>query len=60
MMRFSNFTSCKSEGLPPNRPSTLHMNLSFMSVSTTSRSSSHPVNVKSSPCTTHLTSNSGW
>eukprot|EP00969_Alexandrium_andersonii_P174870 7733261-Alexandrium_andersonii.AAC.1 len=60
MMRFSNFTSCKSEGRPPSRPSTLHMNLSFISASTTSRSSSYPVNVKSPPCTARLTPSSGW
>eukprot|EP00969_Alexandrium_andersonii_P218510 9652107-Alexandrium_andersonii.AAC.1 len=40
-MRFSNFTSCKSERPPPSRPSTLHMTLPFISVSTTSRSSSY-------------------
>eukprot|EP00969_Alexandrium_andersonii_P104933 4629811-Alexandrium_andersonii.AAC.1 len=59
-MRFSSFTSCKSEGPPPSRPSTLHMNWSFMSASTTSRSASYLVKVKSSPCTTHLTSSSAW
>eukprot|EP00969_Alexandrium_andersonii_P021200 925630-Alexandrium_andersonii.AAC.1 len=60
MMRFSSLTSCKSPRLPPKRPSTLHMNFSLMNASTTSRSGSHPVNVKSSPCATHLTSNPAW
>eukprot|EP00969_Alexandrium_andersonii_P303766 13428111-Alexandrium_andersonii.AAC.1 len=60
MMRFSNFTSCKSEGPPPSLPSTLHMNLSFMNASTASRSSPYPVKVKSSPCTTRRTSSAAW
>eukprot|EP00969_Alexandrium_andersonii_P083954 3703757-Alexandrium_andersonii.AAC.1 len=60
MMRFSNFTSRKSKGPPPGRPSTSHVNLSFMNASTASRSSSYPAKVKSSPCTTHRTSSSGW
>eukprot|EP00969_Alexandrium_andersonii_P300752 13295660-Alexandrium_andersonii.AAC.1 len=55
MMRFSSFTSCKSFASPPRRPSILHMNLSFLRRSTMSRSASYPVNMKSSPCTTHRT-----
>eukprot|EP00969_Alexandrium_andersonii_P263298 11638125-Alexandrium_andersonii.AAC.1 len=58
MMRFSSFTSCGSDGPPPKRPSTLHMNLSFICFSTMSKSASSPAKVKSSPCTTHLASNS--
>eukprot|EP00969_Alexandrium_andersonii_P136888 6056257-Alexandrium_andersonii.AAC.1 len=56
MMRFSSFTSCKSFASPPRRPSTLHMNFSFMKFSTTSKSTSYPAKVKSPPRTTRRTS----
>eukprot|EP00969_Alexandrium_andersonii_P102827 4537434-Alexandrium_andersonii.AAC.1 len=60
MMRFNSLTSCRSPRLHPKRPSTLHMKFSFMYASTTSKSGSHPVNVKKSPCTTHRTPNPSW
>eukprot|EP00969_Alexandrium_andersonii_P112001 4946810-Alexandrium_andersonii.AAC.1 len=52
MMRLSSVASCKSLASPRRRPSTLRANFSFVSLSTTSKPTSHPVapvKVKSPP-----------